>query len=474
MNNKSFNLDYVDSMMVVDKNLKVLYTVRVDPSSRNEGISNVYFEYMDMHYFDVYPQLDPNESTMVKCLKTRKVIYFRNQTFKDFRGYIYHTNNITYPIIRHGEIVGAIELSQDVTSIGDLEGRNNQALFKRSNESNLWDEEDQITFDDIITSDPDMLDTIQRAKLYADLNSPVLIYGETGTGKELFVKAMVNQNAERRKRYIAHNCAATPESLFESILFGSRKGAFTGAEDKQGLFELADGGTLFLDELNSMPVQLQPKLLRVLQDGIIRPIGSTTEKKLNVKVIVAINQDPIQLIKEGKLREDLFYRLSSNTLYLSPLRQRRHDIPLYVDYFIKKNRGSQIADKKVSSSLMDIFSHYSWPGNVRELKHVIESMINISREDKLVPQDLPAYLKDAFTNNGDKSGPQASLGTNESVFKISLNQLLERTEREHIIKALKFTNGNVVKAAEILDLPRQTLKYRMEKLNISYLKSKRK
>lgn len=469
MISKSFNLDYVDSMMVVDKNMKVLYTIRVDPLMRNEGISNVYFDYLNMHYFDVYPQLSPNESTMVKCLKTKKIIYYRNQTFKDFRGYVYHTNNITYPIIRHGEVVGAIELSQDVTSIGDLEGRSKIKPFHKSNESNLWEAEDPITFEDIITTDPDMLDTIQRAKLYADLNSPVLIYGETGTGKELFVKAMVNHNVSRRSKYIAHNCAATPEALFESILFGSRKGAFTGAEDKQGLFELADGGTLFLDELNSMPIQLQPKLLRVLQDGIVRPIGSTTEKKLDVKVIVAINQDPVKLIKEGKLREDLFYRLSSSTLFLSPLRKRRSDIPLYVDYFIKSHLNNRTAIKRVSTSLMDIFLSYDWPGNVRELKHVIESMINISREENLIPQNLPAYLKDVITNtDGQPSKSESTLGSNELLFKISLNQLLERTEREHIIRALKYTNGNVVKASEILNLPRQTLKYRMDKLNISY------
>ncbi|MCX7950990.1 MAG: sigma 54-interacting transcriptional regulator [Clostridiales bacterium] len=465
-------LDYVNSMMVVDKNLNVLYTVRINSISKDGLISNDYLEYCDKYYFDVYPNLNPLESSMVKCLNTGKIICYDNQTFTDFRGKVYTTRNITFPIIRHGEIVGAIELSQDITSIADLEANSDKKCLQKKSITNISDLEAKITFEDIKTQDPEMLQTIQRAKLLANLESPILIYGETGTGKELFVQAIANSNKHRKGKLIAYNCAAIPESLFESILFGSKKGAFTGAEDKPGLFELADGGTLFLDELNSIPTYLQAKLLRVLQDGIIRPIGSSTEKKLNVRVIVAINQNPLQLIKENKLREDLFYRLSGNMLYLKPLRERKNDIPLYAEYFIKQMCDQYNIKKhyRISSGLMSIFNNYNWPGNVREFKHVIESMVNTATDEVLTIKNLPVYLKDSI-NFEPSEVTQSSNIENDSLFKMSLNEILENTERHHILKALKFTNGNIVKAAEILGLPRQTLKYRMDKLNITFKKT---
>lgn len=470
MNKLKTDLDYVDSMMVVDKNLKVLHTNRFNPRFDDDEMKNEYNDYYGKYYFQIYPDIDPDESTMVECLKTGKIIFRENQLFTDFLGRMYNTKNITYPIIRYGEIVGAIELSQDITSIGDLRSHSQSSKDKNLKyKSKLTND---ISFKSIITNNHQMLESIKRAKAFSLNDNPVLIYGETGTGKEMFVQAMVNSMGISNAKFITQNCAAIPESLFESILFGTCKGSFTGSEDKIGLFEMADEGVLFLDELNSMPLHLQAKILRVIQDGIVRPIGSTNEKHVNVKIIAATNQNPTQLIKENLLREDLFYRLSSNTLYLVPLRERKEDIPIYINYFIDQfNKIYNKRINKLSTNLMDLLLNYNWPGNVRQLKHIIESMVNVSEQDVLTIQNLPIYFKEII--NTGYSGFKAISNNDEAKsFKISLKEKLHKTEKDYIMQALRFTKGNVTYAAELLGLPRQTLKYRIDKLKLDIYNTK--
>jgi len=459
-------LDYVDSMIIVDENLNIMHSSRINPRFNDSYINNEYKEFCGKRYFEIYTELDPKESSVVECLKNGKILIRENQVFADLRGRIYHTKNITYPIIRLGKIVGAIELSQDITSIGDLKPTVHMDLAKVKIREQDKVESDNISFESIITKNYEMLENIRRAKIFALESNPVLIYGETGTGKEMFVEAMVKSNKIRSNKLIIQNCAAIPEALFESILFGSCKGAFTGAENKKGLFEMADGGVLFLDELNSMPLHLQAKLLRILQDGKVRPVGSTNEKIIDVKVIVAINKKPIQLIKENLLREDLFYRLSSNTLNLVALRDRKEDISLYIDYFIKKfNEVHNKGVYKLSCNLRNILLNYDWPGNVRELKHIIDSMMNVSEEEVLTSKNLPVYLKEVINDNS-KLVKNSLNQENYLDFKISLKEIMDRTERDYILRTLIFCNGNITRSAELLELPRQTLKYRMDKLNI--------
>lgn len=466
-------LKYVDSMMIIDKNYNVIYTNRFNPrfGSRFGFNENEYKVYNNKRYFDVYPNLDPDESTMAQVLQYGKTVIREGQTFSDMLGRVYTTNNITFPIMRFGEVVGAIELSQDITSVGDLEYSDKTLQRSIPNQPNKTTHED-ISFDNIITNNPGMHEKIRKAKIFAFEDSPTLIYGETGTGKELFVEAMVNSNKVRKKKYIAQNCAAIPETLFDSILFGSVKGAFTGAENRVGLFEMADGGILFLDELNSMPIHLQAKLLRVLQDGKVRPVGSTAEKKINVKVIVAMNKNPMQLIRDNQLREDLFYRLSSSMIYLTPLRERTEDIPLYIDYFLNQfNSKYNKHVLKLSPNLKKVLQKYHWPGNVRELRHVIEAMVNVSEEAMLTTKNLPAYLVEVIDMGEDSINRLVGLETAVNL-KVPLKETLEKVEREHIIKALVICNGNVSRAAEMLGMPRQTLKFRIDKLSIENYKIK--
>lgn len=459
-----FDLDYIDSFMIVDKHFDVVFTRRYNPRYDGSKLVNDYSDYINKNFFEIYPNLDIKNSTMYECIKKGNVVQRNKQYFKDYNNQVFSTSNITIPINRKGEIIGAIELSKDLTSFNDLEEK--KVDIKVTNQESELLVVEEMTFDDILTSNIDMIDNIRKAKVFGNSPNPMLIYGETGTGKELFVQAMVNYSNRSREKFVVQNCAAVPNSLMESMLFGSVKGAYTGAENRIGLFEEADGGTLFLDELNSMPYEIQSKLLRVLQDNQIRPIGSNKVKKVDVKVIFAMNEDPMKAIEEKKLREDLFYRVSGNMIKLVPLRDRKEDILLYANYYIKIYNYQYSSNVEgISRDLMNIFKNYAWKGNVRELKHIIESMVSITEERLLTIKSLPIYMKDKIEFLGKK---KETLGESYILKEpiAPLKETLIKAESEAISKALYHTNGHINKAAEMLGVPRQTLKYRMDKLNI--------
>lgn len=467
MENKITNLlNYIDSMMIVDKSLNILYSNRFSTALNvGEPFKNEYSEYINKTYFDVYPNIEVTESTMVDAVQNGGVVIRTNQSFSDMKGRVYTTNNITIPIIRFGEIVGAIELSQDITAVGDLDYNGKNPRTKTKSFHKKIDSE-AFSFDNIITKNPEMLEAKRKAEIFALSDNHTLIYGDTGTGKEMFVKAMVNKNLLRKKKFITQNCASIPESIFETLLFGTVKGSFTGAENKVGLFEMAEGGILFLDELNAMPLHLQAKLLRVLQDGKVRAVGSSVEKDVNVKVIVATNKNPINLINDNLLREDLFYRLSSDIIYLIALRERKEDIPLYIEHFITEfNIKYKKNVDKMSPGLKKFLLKYDWPGNVRELRHVIESMINVSEDSVLTIKNLPIYLLNG-TDNNKNALEDSKINNIIPDKKTPLKETLENFESEQIINALATCNGIVSHAAEILGIPRQTLKFKMDKLKI--------
>lgn len=464
-------ISYVDSMMVVDKNLNVIHTNRYNPRFDQEKMKNEYDDYHGKKYYEVYPQLNMKDSTMLQCLKTGSIIHRDRQSFSDRKGNKYTTRNITYPIIRFGEIVGAVELSQDITSLSDYSDSYTTTPTDHdatANKETVVDSGSQgFTFEKILTENEAMKESIRQAGIFALNQNPVLIYGETGTGKEIFVEAMANSNPAFGNKLVAQNCAAIPETLFESMLFGSKKGAFTGAEDRKGLFELADGGVLFLDELNSLPLHLQAKLLRVIQDGVVRPVGSTEEKKVMVKIIAAVNQHPKKLMESHLLREDLFYRLSSNMITLLPLRKRKEDIKVLIDHYLKTySKKFEKHIETLSVSLMELLYQYPWPGNVRELKHIIESMINLAEDPVLTTQNLPIYFRELLLD-GNTEASGFSKNTQPLVAMAPLKEVIEKAERAHIEKALAATQGNVTRAAELLDIPRQTLRYHMNKLGFA-------
>lgn len=305
-------------------------------------------------------------------------------------------------------------------------------------------------FNCIIGSSKEILSCKDKALKASRTSSPVLIYGETGTGKELFVQAVHNSSSRRNKPFIDQNCAAIPNNLLESILFGISKGSFTGADNRKGLFEMADGGTLYLDEINSMPMELQGKILRALQDGTIRRVGSTALKKVDVRIIASLNELPESLLEEERIRRDLYYRLNVVRIDLPPLRNRKEDIPELINYFINKfNNRFDANIEGVESLAMEELILCDWSGNIRELEHLIEGIFNIKNKGIISMNNL---LEVGFSISSQEIIP--------------LKQKMRELERKYILEALTITKFNISRAAELLQIPRQTLQSKIKRMNI--------
>lgn len=300
-----------------------------------------------------------------------------------------------------------------------------------------------------------MLEVYKLVARVAESKSTVLLQGESGTGKELIARAIHTNGPRRDKPFIPVNCGALPDTLLESEMFGYEKGAFTGAVGtKIGLFESATGGTLFLDEIGELGQALQVKLLRVMQDQEVRRVGSTTSTRVDVRIIAATNRDLEQLVKEGKFRDDLFYRLKVVPITLPSLVDRREDIPMLVHHFLQKcAAGTEHAVRGVLPETMALLTQYRWPGNVRELENAIERAVSLSHGPLLTPEDLPEVIRQHAINEAD-----ARLSQIDQLDEVSLT--LEEVEKRHLTRVLKETKGNKVKAAKILGIDRRTL-YRM-------------
>ena len=289
-----------------------------------------------------------------------------------------------------------------------------------------------------------------------------MICGETGTGKELFAQGIHNASGHSKGKFVAINCAAIPDNLIESYLFGTVKGAYTGALDKAGLIEEADGGSLFLDELNSLPVNVQGKLLRVLEEQQACRIGDTKTYRVNCRFISATNQNPRDLVREKNLRSDLFYRLSVVVLDIPPLRERKSDLPLLIKHFItRSNAQYHTSVKKTAPQVLSIFESYSWPGNVRELEHVIEYMMNFvtMTQETLTIQELPSYLRPATASFQLKLDQKI-------IHPGPLNQMVDEFKQEIIEKTLKTNEWNITKSAKDLGMSRENLYHFIKRLNI--------
>jgi two-component system NtrC family response regulator len=313
---------------------------------------------------------------------------------------------------------------------------------------------ERIDFKNIVGISGEMEKVFDVVRRVADTEATVLITGESGTGKELVAKAIHSLSSRKEAPFIPINCAAIPRDLLESELFGHVKGAFTGAiKDKPGKFQLADGGTLFLDEVGELPVELQPKLLRALQEKIVEPVGGTTPQKLDVRVVAATNLDLEKAITEGSFREDLYYRLSVIPIHLPPLRERKKDIPLLLKHFAAKHgQGSVIFAKDA----LDALEKYAWPGNVRELENTVERLLIMRRGETITLEDLPERVF-GERKNGKKA---AVITLPEEGYS------LEHLEREVVVEALERNNWNQASAARFLRVPRHVLIYRMEKYGI--------
>jgi two-component system, NtrC family, response regulator PilR len=319
--------------------------------------------------------------------------------------------------------------------------------------------EERFTFANIIGKSAKMQEIFSIVQRIARTMSTVVISGESGTGKELIARA-IHYNSTRRGKFVSINCGALPENLLESELFGHERGAFTGAiREKRGLFHEADRGTIFLDEIGETSPAMQIKLLRVLQDRVVRKVGSNVETTVDVRVIAATNRDLAESIREGSFREDLFYRINVIPITLPPLRQRQEDIPLLVDHFIEKFCASMgVARKRISSDAMRSIEKYHWPGNVRELENVIERMIALETSEVLTTKSLPEHvLIGARIPDATFELPQDG---------ISLQEHLEAIGKIFMLKALERAGGVQTQAAELLRMSFRSFRYYAKKYEL--------
>lgn len=317
-------------------------------------------------------------------------------------------------------------------------------------------------FDNIIGSSFAMLEVFDLIRRIKDLKTNVLILGESGTGKELVARA-IHFNSERRdKPFVAINCGAIPENLLESELFGHKRGAFTGAiANKDGLLKIASSGTVFFDEIGELPLHLQVKLLRFLQDRTFTPVGSTESESVDVRVIAASNRDLEAEVMQGRFREDLYYRLNVVQINLPPLRARKEDIPLLANYFLEKYcRELNKEIKRISNSAMELLMNYPFPGNVRELENAIERAVALETTDTLLPENLPARISRYKSETRSENITLPEDG-------IDLERTLINIERDLIKQALERTK-DIDDAAELLRITPRALRYKLQKLGIEF------
>ena len=395
------------------------------------------------------------------AFKDGKVHHIEDEVFWRKDGSSFPVDYISTPIKDgNGKLLGAVVSFKDITERKKAETNLEKALTEVESLKNKLEleniylqQEIKLThnFEEIISQSKKFKKSLKQVEQVATTDATALILGESGTGKELIARAIHNISNRKDRALVKVNCAALPATLIESELFGHEKGAFTGALSKKiGRFELANQGTLFLDEVGEIPLELQPKLLRVLQEGEFERLGSTSTTKVNVRIIAATNVDLEKAVEKGEFREDLYYRLNVFPISLPPLRDRKEDIPLLAQHFMSKYEakfGKKIGG--ISQKTMDSLASYSWPGNVRELENVIERSVIITQGNKL---DLGNPLPK--TTNSDKKEEISSLDENE---------------KNHILKALKLTNWRISGekgAAKILNIKRTTLEARMKKLGI--------
>lgn len=398
-------------------------------------------------------------SARVLRTKTRESgIYKNNDNENDVYGVV-----DANPIFINSEFVGVVCTEVDITEAQKLSRKldkaNDRLKYLEDEVKNL----SKGSFDNILGRSYKLERAKEVAKRVSNTNSSIFIFGESGTGKEVFARA-IHDYSERKGPFIPVNCSAIPSELFESEFFGYEAGAFTGANKKGkiGIFELAKHGTVFLDEIADLPLSMQAKLLRVLQEKEVRRIGGEKTIKIDARIISATNKNLQDLVEEGKFREDLYYRLNVVEIDLPPLRERKEDILLLINKFIKEiceENGMEAL--RMSKDAVSILQRYTWKGNIRELKNTIENIVVLSNGNTIDKDDIPVYIIE--------SGQTISM---DEDYPLDLNKAISKLEIKTIKKALDMSNGNKAKAAKILNIPRTTLYYKIEQYDIKVTKNR--
>ncbi|MEH7335162.1 sigma 54-interacting transcriptional regulator [Neobacillus drentensis] len=420
-------------------------------------------EILGKHLWEAY-NYNPQYSEHKHTFKTGKPIFSRYRAHSTVNGVPRYVNYSTYPIQKDGETIAVFSISTNESKLKNLlhETIELRRQVVQSDAINRpYKNGTTFSFNDIKGKSIALKNLILEAQNIAIHNTDVLIVGETGTGKELFAQSIHNHSPRAENPFVAINCAAIPETLLESTLFGTVKGAFTGAANQIGLFEYAKNGTLFLDEINSMPLTLQSKLIRVLQERLVRKVGSNEVTTVECTVISASNEDPEKLIEEGKMRLDLFYRLAHTSLYITPLRERTEDIHFFIHFFLDKYRRKFNKEvPNLSTELLSILLQYHWPGNTRELEHLIENLIiRAGENDAAIDVDhLPAFMKKKLL--AAKSGKTEK---EKELKKNPFKSIFSNSQEHYIQKTLEEADWNISQAAKTLGITRQSLQYHIKK-----------
>ena len=436
-------------------------------------------------------RVDEGASPTMTCLKTGKAIENLACYYRTHLGKVVNSVHNIYPLRADGRLIGAIcyitdykNIEQTLATISQAGSPQSVSTFGVSaliSRTKPGGNGTRYTFSDIVGAHADLLTAMKAAQLTSDSPSPVMVFGETGTGKEMFAQSIHNHSSRKNRPYVAINCAAIPENLLEGLLFGTSEGAFTGAIDKAGLFETADGGTFFLDEINAMSPGLQVKLLRFLQERKVRRVGAMREINVDLKVISSVNVLPHAAIESGSMRADLFYRLAVVFISIPPLRERMEDLDRLVTHFLAKANGH--LGKQVTGIAMDVmnrFNHYTWPGNVRELEHVIEGAMNMVGAEATIqmhhlsvpllmenPQQANSLSHARSAKNGGRFTPALSISSkNLGPSDLTLAEMKTKSEIASIQAALAATRGNAAGAARRLGISPQLMHYKLKRLGI--------
>jgi arginine utilization regulatory protein len=466
---------FSEGVIITDQNGTIVYyneaMAAIDDLPAEEALGKTLLEVYD---------LDESTSVVMQCLNGQRPLIDRALVYRTRMGRFSNTIHTVFPLFKNTQLVGAICLVREYNVLEETIASISIPRTKTARPA-----ETHYSFDLIIGEDPEFLRAVNTARMAANTPSPVMLYGETGTGKELFAQAIHSLSDRAKRRYTPVNCAAIPENLLEGILFGTSKGAFTGARNKEGLFGRTNGGTLFLDELNAMAVGLQAKILRVIQERKVRRLGSLRETPIDLKIISSVNQEPHVAIAENCLRPDLFYRLGVVFIPLPPLRGRPGDIELLSLHFLKKH--SKLLGKRVvaiADEVLQIFQNYHWPGNVRELEHVIEGALNMITTSatlkllhlqshlptwhRLRTQKPPAVdeknpLAGTLTMSPPHTPKIAEAGYQPGLSGGKLATSQAALERQAIVAALTRNQGHITRAANSIGISRQLLHYKMKK-----------
>ena len=453
-----------DSLSIINKEGIVEYTKRI---KNDMDMISYDKDRMGKTIFEAFQNLNVNNSSVLKTIYSGKVTKNERQVLISGNTKVVVEGD-TYPIFDdHGNLQGVVD------ALRYLEYYN----YNKANDS-----EDDGVLSAIVTKSQKLKRIKDRLPEIAKNDSNVFLYGETGTGKEIFARAIHLLSNRKNHPMITQNCAAIPQNLMESTFFGTETGGFTGAENKLGLFELANHGTLFLDEINSMDVQMQAKLLTAMEKGVIRRVGGQRDIPFDTRIICASNEQPQVLMQSGRFREDFYYRISSVKISIPPLRERREDIIPLTEHYIK------LYDRKMGKSItgltemtLETFMNWYWPGNVRELRNTIESAFNFETTDKITLGSISELLEEINNKGAEyhagliESGNKAlSDGQSSDIERVkqmlaagcvNIEELLEDYERKIILEALK-QNRKLKVAAEKLGISPQRLDYRLRKLNL--------